>query len=410
MISGSVLIAAKNVTETSALSAVARDRNNMFGIQIFGKEISRVITDSRSAREGDLFVAYKGENFDGNDFIKSALDNGASAVLAERNNGYEKVIVAENVQRELEKIITQFRNSLSIPVIGITGSVGKTTVKEMISCVLSQKFNVLKTDGNLNNEIGVPLTLSRIMPEHDIAVVELGVSHPGDMRQLAQMAMPTHMVFTNIGNAHLEFLGSREGVFNEKTDVLNVCHPEIYANGDDEYLKRLDARFFYAERFCSPPSPGKHILYAMNAARLLGEDFGLTKQEIEKGISEFQIIGRRGVVSKGYVTVLDDSYNANLDSMINSIDQLVEIEAPRHVCVFGKILEIGELTSDHQHAAADYAKSKGCIVYQIDADYGCEEFDISCIKENDAILVKASRGARLDVVADRLKELGNNGK
>ena len=380
----------------------------MFNTQFLGREIKRIIIDSRSAQPGDLFVAYKGERADGNDYVDAALAAGASAALAERYSGAaDNVFVAPNVQSELEKIVTDFRRKLSIPVIGITGSVGKTTVKEMIACVLSEKYKVHKTEGNLNNEIGVPLTLGSIMPDDEIAVVELGISHPGDMRQLAKMAMPTHMVYTVIGNAHLEFLGSREGVFNAKVgELLSVCSPVIFANGEDEYLSRIEgAKFYGSKPICTPPAYGRHILSAMNAAELVGREFGLSDEEIIRGIGKFKVIGRRGTVTKGFATVVDDSYNANLDSMITAIDSMLELPGERHVCVFGSILELGTSTIEHQHKVADYARSKGCIVLQSNADYGCEEYYVSQIHKGDVVLVKASRGARLDIIADELKAL-----
>ena len=380
----------------------------MFNTQFLGREIKRIITDSRSARPGDLFVAYKGEKADGNDYVDAALQAGASAALAERYSGSaDNVFIASDVQSELEKIVTEFRSKLSIPVIGITGSVGKTTAKEMISCVLSEKYAVHKTEGNFNNEIGVPLTLGGIMPEHEIAVAELGISHPGDMQQLAKMAMPTHMVYTVIGNAHLEFLTDREGVYNAKVgELLSVCNPVIFANGEDDYLSRIkNAKFYGSKPICEPPAYGRHIISAMCAAELVGREFGLSDDEIIRGIGKFKVIGRRGTVSKGFATVIDDSYNANSDSMISAVDSMLELPGQRHICVFGSILELGSSTIEQQHMVADYAKSKGCIVLQSKADYGCDEYDISKIQEGDVVLVKASRGARLDIIADELKAL-----
>ena len=185
------------------------------------REIGRVVIDSRAVEPGDLFVAYKGERVDGHDYIGTALDKGAACCLAERlpEGIAAGVILVDDVQKALEQLCTAYRESLQLPVVGITGSVGKTTAKEMIWSVLSQKLKVLKTEGNLNNQIGVPMTLSRITHDHQAAVVEMGISGFGEMTELARMARPTVAVFTVIGHAHLEFLHDLEGVFRANGDV-----------------------------------------------------------------------------------------------------------------------------------------------------------------------------------------------
>ena len=176
--------------------------------------IGRAVIDSRAVEPGDLFVAYRGEKTDGHRYIPTAWEKGAVCALAEYlPEGAEgPAILVDDVQRALEQIAAAYRRTLSLPVIGITGSVGKTTAKEMIAAVLSQRFRVLKTEGNLNNQIGVPMTVSRIEPEHEAAVVEMGISGFGEMTLLAEMAKPTIAVFTMIGRAHLEFLHDLDGV------------------------------------------------------------------------------------------------------------------------------------------------------------------------------------------------------
>ena len=204
------------------------DALNACGGKLCGKAdlntpLGSVVIDSRAVRPGDLFVAYKGEKADGHDYIKTALDNGAACCLAQRVPDGETrgVIVTPDVQAALEAITAAMRSNINIPVVGITGSVGKTTTKEMVWAVLSQRLNVLKTDGNLNNQIGVPMTLSRITPQHEAAVVEMGISGFGEMSVLASMARPTVAIFTVIGHAHLEFLHNLDGVFQAKTEMIN---------------------------------------------------------------------------------------------------------------------------------------------------------------------------------------------
>ena len=377
----------------------------MFGIKFLGKDIKRIVTDSRSAREGDLFVAYKGENVDGNDYVDAALKNGASAAIAERYDGEGPVFVTDNVQEALENLIAEFRSKLSIPIIGITGSVGKTSTKEMIASVLSEKYRVLKTEGNFNNTIGVPLTMSRISEEDEIAVVEMGINHFGEMTHLAKMVRPTVMVYTNIGHAHLEFLNDLDGVFKAKTEVLDVCEPVIFANGEDPYLKKLDAFHYTSETICDAPAYGHHLKYAVSAATEIGRYFGLSDEEIIRGVGKFKTVGRRGVIEKGYVTLIDDSYNANPDSMKMGIESMQDIEGKRHVCVLGAMLEqCGDLKKLHREIG-DYARQRGCIVYQVNADYGGEEYSLDKIREGDVVLVKASLSSGLSKIADEIKSL-----
>ena len=205
--------------------------------------IRRAVIDSRAVEPGDLFVAYRGEKTDGHCFIQSALDKGAVCALAEYiPDGVEgPVLLVNDVQKALEKICATYRETLNIPVIGITGSVGKTTAKEMIASVLSQHYNTLKTEGNHNNQIGVPMTVSRIEAEHEAAVVEMGISGFGEMTELASVAKPTLAVFTVIGRAHLEFLHDLEGVFRAKTEMLDFLPEDgtVIANGDDALLKNI---------------------------------------------------------------------------------------------------------------------------------------------------------------------------
>ena len=377
----------------------------MFGIKVLDKEIKRIVIDSRSARAGDLFVAYKGEKVDGNDYIDDALKNGASAVLAERYEGDGPVLVVDDVQRAVEELVAEFRSKLTIPIIGITGSAGKTTTKEMIASVLSEKYRVLKTEGNLNNTIGVPLTLSRISEDDEVVVIEMGINHFGEMTHLANMVRPTIMVFTNIGHAHLEFLQSLDGVFKAKTEVLNVCSPVVVANGEDPYLSNLDGIHYFSDTICDPPAYGRHIRYAMSAATAVGHLLGLNDNQIISGINKFKVVGRRGVINKGFVTLVDDSYNANPDSMRLAIDSLLDIEGRRHVCVFGKMLEQGNDSSLLHHQIGEYAKQHGCILMQKNADYGGIEYDIKLLEKDDVVLVKGSLGSKMSEVADSIKKL-----
>jgi UDP-N-acetylmuramyl pentapeptide synthase len=210
------------------------------------RELGRIVIDSRRVQPGDLFVAYRGEKVDGHDYIPTAFDKGAACCLAERvpEGETRPLILVESVQRALEQIAAAYRETLSIPVIGITGSVGKTSAKEMIAAVLSQRLRVLKTEGNFNNQIGVPMTVSRITRAHEAAVVEMGISGFGEMTELARIARPTAAVYTVIGSAHLEFLHDRDGVLRAKGEMLDEMDADapVFVNGDDDKLRALKCR------------------------------------------------------------------------------------------------------------------------------------------------------------------------
>ena len=423
------------------------------------RELGRVVIDSRAVQPGDLFVAYKGEKVDGHDYISAALDKGAACCLCEHvpqgeNRG---VIVADDVQLALEAIAAAYRDTLTLPIIGITGSVGKTSAKEMISAVLSSRMNVLKTDRNLNNQIGVPMTLSRITPQHDAAVIEMGISGFGEMRRLGKMVRPQIAVYTLIGHAHLEFLHDLDGVLRAKTEMLdempdNAC---VIMNGDDEKLKAFSCRqrkitfgfgadcdvraenvelreehtlcdiVFAGRRFSVQiPAFGKHLVYAALEGAAVGLEMGLTDEEIARGISSFETVGRRSaVIHTGKLTLLDDCYNSNAEALHSGIDSLLELPG-RPVCILGDMLELGQSAAEIHRAGGAYAREKGvrrllcCGSY---ADAYCEgagsiarkfpdrESLIAALGEeirpDDCVLVKASRGAHFEEISEALKVL-----
>ena len=423
-------------------------------------KIGRVIIDSREAREGDLFVAYEGERADGHDYIAAAFQKGAACCLARRlpESVTGPVILVPDVQDALEAIFREYRKSISIPVIGITGSVGKTSAKEMVSAVLSSRFSVLKTEGNLNNQIGVPLTLSRISPEHELAVVEMGISDFGDMSRLAQMARPTMALFTVIGHAHLEFLRDLDGVLEAKTEMLDYMAEDalVIINGDDEKLRSLkccqpllrfglgegcDVRaehiqvtksretacdIVYGERRIRVhiPAFGRHMVYAALEGAAVGFAMGLTDDEIVRGVAAYETVGRRSAVTDtGFVTLIDDSYNANPDSMLSAVESLTDMPG-RKICILGDMLEMGpeagQMHYDLGRRAAELGifrvLSCGELAAQIAKGAGDkgQHFESvaelmaalpEIIQKGDTVLVKASRGMHFEQIAEALKEL-----
>lgn len=425
-----------------------------------GAELGSVVIDSRRVMPGDLFVAYRGENVDGHDYISAALDRGAACCLAERVPEGESraVIVVRDVQTALEAICAEYRSTLDIPVIGITGSVGKTSAKEMISAVLSQKMSVLKTEGNLNNQIGVPMTLSRISPANDAAVVEMGISGFGEMSRLAAMARPTMAVYTVIGHAHLEFLHDLDGVLRAKGEMLDYMADDapVIVNGDDEKLRGLRCRqrkilfgispdcdvraenircvsaadtecdIIYNNRHIHVriPAFGQHMVYAALEGAAVGFLMGLSDAEIAAGIAAYETVGRRAAVSDtGYLTLIDDCYNANPDSVKSGVDSLMRLPG-RHVCILGDMLELGENEREMHREIGEYAAEHGaeliicCGELAESIAHGAGGRGIyfrtraeliaalpGIIKRGDAVLVKASNSMRFYEISEELKKL-----
>ena len=426
----------------------------------FGAELGSVVIDSRAVSAGDFFVAYKGERVDGHDYISAAFDRGAVCCLARRvpEGETRPVILVPDVQAALEQICAEYRRDLRLPVIGITGSVGKTSAKEMISAVLSQRLNVLKTDKNLNNQIGVPMTISRIRPEHQAAVVEMGISGFGEMSVLAKIARPDMAVFTLIGHAHLEFLHDLDGVLRAKTEMLDFMADDapVLINGDDEKLRGLQCRqkkisfglgencdiraenirlgesgetfcdIVYGERRIPVEirAYGRHMIYAALEGAAVGLLMGLSDGEIVKGVASFETVGRRAAVcDTGFITLIDDSYNANPDSVKCGIDSLMKMPG-RHVCILGDMLELGECSGEMHFDVGRYAGEKGAELVLTSGPlsretcrgagergrhFATREELIAAlpglIQKGDRVLVKASLGSRFDQISEALKEL-----
>lgn len=420
----------------------------------YDAEINGIVIDSRSAKKGDLFVAYKGENTDGHKFINSSFEKGAVCALAEYvpDGVSGPIILCEDVQKALERISSAFRETLSIPIVGISGSVGKTTTKEMVYSVLSQKYSVFRTEGNLNNTIGVPVSLSGINRNHEIAVIELGINHFGEMDRLGRMAKPDVMLFTNIGHAHLEFLGDLNGVFKAKSEVLVHMNDDstVIVNGDDRLLNGIscvqhvvrygtDSDFdIYAEKIsvddrhhvccdivCGgervslvSPAYGRHMLNAMLAGAAVGHCFGLGLDTIKRGIENYETVGRRAaLIDTGYIKLIDDCYNSNPDSCKFSLLSLSDFPG-RKVAIIGDFLEQGDKTADEHREIGAFAKQQGIDLIIGVGQFGEFTSDIhfsdkkefiplirDYIKKGDAVLVKASLGAHLEDISEELKKL-----
>ncbi|MBQ5439440.1 MAG: UDP-N-acetylmuramoyl-tripeptide--D-alanyl-D-alanine ligase, partial [Clostridia bacterium] len=338
--------------------------------------IENVTIDSRQAAKGTLFVAIKGERTDGHKYIEKAFEQGAVCALSEQVISADKPVILVRSTAQAIKDVAEYYRSLfeNIEVVGITGSVGKTSTKEVIASVLEQNFVVHKTKGNFNNELGVPLTLLAMPEDTEIAVVEMGINHFGEMTRLSKMVRPTVCVFTNIGNCHLENLIDRDGVFRAKTEMLEYKEDDsfIIVNGDDDKLSALseaDFRFglntdndFYAENITANGEngvsftmcfEGKKINAFINAigsymvtnalaAAAVGRAMNMKDEDIVKGIASYKTVGSRAsVITTQSFKIIDDCYNANPASVKAAIDSLVSMNGERKVAILGDMKELG---------------------------------------------------------------------
>lgn len=427
--------------------------------------ITGVVKDNREAYEGCLFICIKGERVDGHNFAPRAFEAGAACCLAETpliepRGPY--VLVASTLQA-LKDLGEYYRSLFDIPVIGVTGSVGKTTAKEMTAAVLSAKFNVLKTPENLNNEIGVPLTLLSLREEHEAAVIEMGISDFGEMSRLAKMVRPDICLMTTIGYCHLDALCDLNGVLRAKSEVFKFMKPTGLAvvNGDDTLLRGFDpgvrkitfglgehnnykainvetvgksgvACGILSDALCISvfiPAFGSHMVLGALPAAAIGKELGLTDEEIRLGLLNFATVGgRANIFDTGYITIIDDCYNANPNSVTASVLSLCTLEG-RKVAILGDMLNLGR-DSDELHrgigilagkAGVDCliccgAKAeciyKGLISSQVEIEawhFPLKDamFSVlpSLIKKGDNVLVKASHGMHFEEVTEELKKL-----
>jgi len=408
------------------------------------KCVEGIAIDSRKIEAGWLFAATVGERVDGHSFIESCYEKGALCCLGEKapvceNQSYIQVV---STFQALKDIAEYYRSTLKIPVVGITGSVGKTSTKEMIASVLGAKFNTLKTAGNFNNEVGLPLTVFNIREKHEAAVLEMGISDFGEMHRLSKIARPDLCVMTNIGLCHLEFLGDRDGVLRAKSEIFDFAAEGAKAivNGDDDKLRTLKSREnldvtlfgmesgndIYAKNvenlgldglkcdFSTPAGdfsahihiPGMHMVYNALAGTCVGLACGLTLDEIKTGIESAQTIsGRNNIIHTEKYTIMDDCYNANPVSMKASLDVLSSALG-RKVAILGDMGELGT-----EEAALHYTVGEHAAKKQIDL--------LLCVGTLSEEIVKGAKAVNPEMDAyvfsnkeellDKLSEFLNDG-
>ncbi|HEY7471853.1 MAG TPA: UDP-N-acetylmuramoyl-tripeptide--D-alanyl-D-alanine ligase [Gemmatimonadota bacterium] len=427
-------------------------------------EFARVTIDSRRVAAGDLFVALRGERHDGNRFAAAAVEAGAAGVVGEdrpfKGRGEIAFWPVTDGRAALQELAAFHRRRLDVRVVGVTGSNGKTTTKELIASVLAQGYPTARTRGNLNNQIGVPLTLLEIDPEHRWAVIEMGMNQPGEIAPLARIAAPDIAVITNVAASHLEGLGSIEAVLHEKLDLARALRPEglLVYHGDQPMLREAAAglacrRLSYGLHPSNDLAPdewsldedgrgtfrldgrtfrlrltGKHNIVNALAAVAVGREAGLPVGAIAGGVAEPDALPLRMQLERwGEVVALVDCYNANPDSVVSAAATLSTLAgARRRIAVLGEMLELGPTSGEwHEWVGRELAKgavdlvvtvgpgaariakgaeAAGLSTRRFDSRREAEEWLVENVVTGDAILFKASRGAELETIVKPVRD------
>jgi len=420
--------------------------------QLFLKS-SGICTDTRQIVPNTIFFALKGANFNGNQFADQALKENVNFVVVDDPTVVksDRFILVKDTLKTLQDLGNYHRKQFNLPVIGITGSNGKTTSKELIGSVLSQKYNVLMTQGNLNNHLGVPFTLLKLDETHEIAIIEMGANKPGDIKELAEIAEPTHGIITNIGKAHIEGFGSLQGVINTKTELYNFVEytqGQIFYNTDDAILnKELPANIecigygksvgkisgklkaltpfvelaWQKENYESPVIStqlvGKYNFTNFLAAICIGNYFDVEPIAINYALTNYAPSNNRSQVTKTERnTLIVDCYNANPSSMASALESFFEIDAKHKLVILGDMLELGNISeSEHKNIAAILAQKSTEVILvghefkNIGSDFQTyltvqeltSHIDLSQVRDT-LILLKGSRGIKLEALIEKL--------
>ena len=423
--------------------------------------ITSFITDSREAKAGAMFVPIRGERADGHSYIPAVLEGPAAAAFTDHELplGEKPLVLVKDCREALQRAAAWYRDQFAIPIVGITGSVGKTTAKEMVAQALSAQFRVLKTAGNQNSQVGVPITVCGLRKDHTAAVVEMGVSMPGEMARIAGVVKPTCAVMTNIGVSHIEFMKTRENILAEKARIADYLPPDgaLFVNGDDDLLPTLKetmgsrvvtfglgptcdwrafglneadkGTFFTCQSPAGErtelfvPAAGEHnvrnALCAMAVARYLGVPAG----DVVRAISAYKAPAmRQQMVEANGLLIIDDSYNASPDSMRSAIDVLsTRPVTGKRAAVLADMLELGDFSQQGHYQVGQYAKERGVellvavgpLSREIAAGYGegarwfatnqeAAAFLRDALRPGDAVLVKGSRGMKTDEIVAAL--------
>jgi UDP-N-acetylmuramoyl-tripeptide--D-alanyl-D-alanine ligase len=425
--------------------------------------VTGVSTDSRTLKKGMLFFALRGEHFDGHDYLENAFNQGACAAVVDRRwKGAGKemnwnIIEVDEPLTALQEVASAYRKQFEFPVIAITGSNGKTTTKEMLAQILETQYQVAKSPGNLNNQIGVALSICEWQDSDEMAVLEMGTNHFGEIHRLAEIAAPTHGLITNIGKGHLQFFGDLEGVFRAKIELLDSLNDGVlFLNGDDPFLKRIQNRLpetitfglsedctFHPDEWGTNDSAcpwmkiddsciqlavsGSHQLYNGLAAVAVARTFDIQWNSIQASLSVFQPVDKRmeRIEADGLI-ILNDSYNANPGSIEQAVLTLVSMHTlKRRIVCLGDMLELGKASRDEHEkvgelimkngidtlvcygsesrATIEKVKSLGLkSAFHFDTKSEITEFLCGFLREGDGLLVKGSRGMKMEEVVQTL--------
>ena len=396
-------------------------------------------TDTRNIRKGSIFFALKGDNFNGNKFAEDALKNGASFAIIDEDvyNQHPNTILVNNVLETLQKLAKYHRNQLKIPIISLTGSNGKTTTKELINCVLSKKYKTIATTGNLNNHIGVPLTLLRINPTTQIGIIEMGANHLNEIEFLSNIARPDFGLITNFGKAHLEGFGSVEGVIKAKSelyDFLKATNGIAFVNSEDaiqlkqsEGIKTItfnnnEIQFIEVNPFVKVTFKdisiqskliGKYNYNNIAAAIAIGNYFKVSINDIKNAIENYEPANNRSqIINKGTLKIILDAYNANPSSMIAALENFSALKDKHKIVILGDMFELGENSKEEHQQITDLASSlnfdnliligkafsainaKNALTYTCFEDFKASNKDLNL--KNATLLIKGSRGMALE--------------
>ncbi len=406
-----------------------------------------ITTDSRDCPKDSIFLALKGASFDGNKFARMALDKGCAYAIVDEKEFFDerdgRMFLVDDVLTTFKELAREHRRHFQIPVIGITGTNGKTTTKELIAAVLREKYNVMFTQGNFNNDVGVPKTLFTLTAEHDIAVVEMGASHPGDIRQLVEYVEPTCGLITNVGRAHLQGFGSFEGVKNTKGELYDflVSHKaQVFLNADSEDLRQMASQRGISHPITYGQSPaaevrgdvidsdpflrflwmgheikthliGSYNIDNMLAAIAVGLRFDVSHEQIIHALENYIPHNNRSVLENtSHNRLIIDAYNANPSSMTAAVDNFIHMKASHKMAILGDMRELGEVSDEEHQAIVDLLKDSGIEeVWLVGKEFAKTECDFrkfqdveevktfieTCQPSGYDILIKGSNGIRL---------------
>lgn len=435
--------------------------NNIEYLNVYNKNnilIEGFSKDTRTIAENEFFVAIKGEKYDGNEFVFEALKKGASGAIMDASIVDEKIIntgkpivLVEDSIFALQKLAQYKRSLYDIPVVAITGSVGKTSTKDIVASVVSQKYKCLKTEGNLNNHIGLPLTILKLQ-DHEALVLEMGMNHFHEIELLSKIAKPTLAVITNVGTAHIGILGSRENILKAKLEILEGLNGNVIINNDNDLLNawnltnnEYDVITYginnqsdymakepkYYEEYSvfevqseeiKVPVSGEHFIYNALCAIAVGKILNIPFQSIKKGIEGFSLSNNRMSLIKGDYTIIDDTYNANYDSVISALKYLDNLSG-RKIAVLGDMLELGEYGIPLHKQIGEKINEinidivitigklslninntlKGIPNYHFETNKEAIDFINTIKHSNDKILIKASNGMHFKEIVEGIK-------